>query len=119
MTIRELQRLVAETWTLDSYSEAFKANTLPHRDFQHALVHAMKAAGKLAAAVDEVEHGGEWPQDHSKYLADLVICAARMAAAWPKNGDFYSVDLSAAVFGRLERNAAVNAATREGGQSDG
>lgn len=102
-TIRELQSSLP--WTAH-YHRDFRASPMTHKDFAHALLHIHKAGGKLAAIVDDAEHKGhEW--DHaevSKYVADMVICALRMANTCP-NG---IIDLQRAVQDRLTaKNAAL------------
>ena len=68
----------------------------------HALVHMTKALGKVASALNDSEHEKR-PLRHSevaKYLADLVICAARF-------GDGH-VDLDLAVRERLAEKFPVS-----------
>lgn len=76
---------------------------MTHKDLGHALLHVHKAGGKLAAIVDDAEHGGvdfasvEVRTEVSKYLADFVICALRMANTCPDG----LIDLQRAVEDRL------------------
>ncbi len=101
-TIRELQ--TGLPWTVH-YHRDFRSSPMSHKDFGHALLHIMKAAGKLAAVVNTAEHGGH-NFDHASvapYIADMVVCALRMANTCP-NG---VVDLQKAV---EERIATKNAA---------
>lgn len=113
LTVADVQAIVARVWTLDGYGPAFCACTLPTRDFGHALGHVQKAAGRLFEVVDAYDHGrsGE-PPAIGKYLADLVICAARLASTAPGG----AVDLVAAVRERLaeisERGASARRAIR-------
>ena len=81
MTIQELQEHVRKAWTNETYSAAFNASTIPHKDATHALVHIAKAAGKLAAILDDADHGKAIDDDPGKYLADLMICSARASNA--------------------------------------
>jgi hypothetical protein len=84
--VSEVQAAVAELWNLNGYSAAFKGNELESRDFAHALLHVTKAAGQLATVVDNLDHGvllEVTPHDVMLKLADLVICAARMANTLP------------------------------------
>lgn len=81
----------------------------PSHDDQrtHAILHAVKAAGKLAAILEAEGHGGRPDEptvlDEPKYAADLVISAIRLA-------DVQGFDLEAAVKMRqLQRNAAQQA----------
>ena len=99
-TLRELQASLP--WTAH-YHRDFRASPMTHKDFGHALLHIHKAGGKLAAVLDDAEHGGvEWADpavraDVSKYVADMVICALRMANTCPDG----LIDLQRAVEDRL------------------
>jgi hypothetical protein len=99
-TLRELQSGLP--WT-GHYHRDFRSSPMTHKDFGHALLHVHKAGGKLAAMLDDAEHGGvEWAAadvraDASKYVADLVICALRMANTCPDG----VIDLQRAVEDRL------------------
>lgn len=86
-------------WTIH-YDRDFRASPVEHKDFQHALIHVMKASGKLASIVNDAEHGGtNWLDTKiDDYLADLVICALRMANTVPGR----KVDLARAVVSRIE-----------------
>ena len=55
------------------------------KNFAHALLHVQKACGKLAAVVNDAEHAGsEFKADEVDcYVADLVVCALRMANTCP------------------------------------
>jgi len=79
MTIAEIQEHVRLAWTNETYSKEFNGSGISHKDFGHALLHVMKAAGKLAAIVDDADHGKTNTDQAGKLLADLVICAARAA----------------------------------------
>lgn len=81
-TLRELQTQLP--WTIH-YHRDFRSSPMAHKDFAHALLHVFKAAGKLATLVNDAEHGGcEFkPEDTDAYVADLVICALRMANTCP------------------------------------
>lgn len=95
-TIRELQSSLP--WTAH-YHRDFRANPQSHKDFDHALLHIVKASGGLATVIDQAEHGGhEFEHDAvQKYVADMVICALRMANTCP-NG---IIDLQHAVEERI------------------
>jgi hypothetical protein len=82
LTLRSLQ--VQLPWNLP-YSHEFNSAQLPHLDFQHALMHVVKASGKLAALCDDADHGRDnfETEEVSARLADLVICALRMANTAP------------------------------------
>lgn len=81
-TIRELQSSLP--WT-GHYHRDFRTTPMAHKDFAHGLLHVQKAAGKLAAVVNDAEHGGHEfeHQAVAPYIADLVICALRMANTCP------------------------------------
>lgn len=75
MDLKKLQEEVNARW-------GSQDTNLCHRsDTNHALVHMMKALGKVSAALNDAEHEQRAPQANEvdKYLADLVICAARFA----------------------------------------
>lgn len=99
-TIRELQTSLP--WTAH-YHRDFRASPQTHKDFAHALLHIHKAGGKLAAIIDEAEHGGfDWADlakraEVEKFVADMVICALRMATTCPDG----QIDLQGAVERRL------------------
>lgn len=100
-SLRQLQ--VSLPWTI-RYSRDFRANPQSHKNFAHALVHVHKAAGKLAALVDDMDHDREVADDptlrerHAKYIADLVVCALRLANEFPGG----HVDLQKAVIERIQ-----------------
>jgi hypothetical protein len=73
---------------------------MSHKDFGHALLHVLKAAGKIAAVVNDAEHGGSdfKPEEVDRYVADLVVCALRMANTCPNR----CIDLQRAVEDRIE-----------------
>ncbi len=70
-------------------------------DAGHALVHMTKALGKVASALNDAEHDRRAPRSDeiAKYLADLVICAARFGHG--------VVDLDAACKARLAEKFPV------------
>lgn len=97
LTIRELQTQLP--WTV-RYHRDFRASPMSHKDFGHALLHVQKAAGKLAAVVNDAEHGGSdfQPNEVDRYVADLVVCALRMANTCPGR----QIDLQRSVENRIE-----------------
>ena len=97
LTIRELQSLLP--WTVH-YHHDFRASPMSHKDFAHALLHVTKACGKLATVVNDAEHGGSTftPSEVDRYVADLVVCALRMATTCPGR----QIDLQRAVEDRIE-----------------
>lgn len=98
-TIKEIQDTLP--WSI-AYGEAFKASPVAYKDFQHALIHVVKAAGKLSALIDDMDHDRLGPfgyVDVPKYLADLVICSVRMANVAPCG----KIDLQEAVEDRISQ----------------
>ena len=97
LTIRELQTQLP--WTVH-YHHDFRATPMTHKDFGHALLHVTKACGKLATVVNIAEHGGSEfaPEMVDRYVADLVVCALRMANTCPGR----TIDLQRAVEDRIE-----------------
>ena len=90
MDLKKLQDEVNARWALQLDNPCHRS-----ADANHALVHLTKALGKLASALNDAEHEQRETRadEVSKYLADLVICAARF-------GDGV-VDLDAACAARL------------------
>lgn len=88
MDIKVLQQEVNRRWSDQVGNPCYLS------DSTHALVHLTKALGKVASAINDAEHEGRSvrPDEVRKYLADLVICAARVAP---------DVDLAAACADRL------------------
>ena len=89
--VKLVQEKLPAYWTDQSYPDSFNQQPLPHRHYSHALTHAMKALGGLAALSDALDHermvnrgyvdpeAEQYMASAGKWLADLVICAARMA----------------------------------------
>lgn len=81
MTIQNLQ-LEMKPWTVEPHFTNNKDHSFM---FKHALFHAVKATGKIAGMADDHDHKGatDMPSisffGSDKYLADLVICAMKMA----------------------------------------
>lgn len=106
--LRFLQEELPKLWTHELYSREFRESPSKHKDFQHAHLHLMKAAGKLLEMIEEADHSEEplgcFPEEKvAKYLADLVICTVRMAGKNPSG----NVDLERAVFDRIEDKMGV------------
>ncbi len=95
MTLYDLQMNLP--WTI-KYSRDYRANPQSHKDFSHAILHAQKALGKLAAMADNLDHRRYEKEAPSRYLADLVICALRMANTYPD----LEIDLQEAVMDRIQ-----------------
>ncbi len=102
-----LEMLQAELpWGANDYNETFQKSPAIHKDFQHALVHVLKALGKLSSFAEAADHAEDvnFPYDEiSKYLADVVICTVRMANTKPNA----RVDLAKAVLDRIEEKMGV------------
>ena len=57
MNINNLQNSqIPAFWLEEQYPDSFNEAPLPHRHFNHALTHAMKALGQLAAYSDALDH---------------------------------------------------------------
>lgn len=120
--LKRLQDELPKLWTYEKYSDQFKTNPAAHRDFQHALLHAFKAAGKLLEMVEAADHadGPErgltyFPQaDVEKYLADIVISALRMATKNPTG----QVDLELAVVARINSKMGAKIEVVRGPESE-
>ncbi len=101
MHLRDMQDRLP--WgSLGTEAEAAK---FPHTDMQHALLHVVKAIGKLAERIEDADHGrGNFQAvDVKRLLADIVICALRMADVNPDD----AIDLERAVIDRVqEKNGA-------------
>lgn len=86
LTIRELQTNLP--WTI-RYSADFRASPLAHKDFAHSLHHVGKALGRLHELADNADHDRNVADnkslgaDYGKYVADLVVCALRIANTFP------------------------------------
>lgn len=106
MTIRELQTNLP--WTI-KYSQDFRSSPVTHKDFAHALHHVSKAAGKLHALADDMDHDRhvalfkEIREENEKYVADLVVCALRIANTFPGG----VIDLERVVIERIENKNNV------------
>lgn len=99
MSLRSLQHSLP--WTI-KYSRDFKANPQNHKDFAHAAVHTQKALGKICGYIDDMDHRRKSDVQVVPYVADLIICALRMA-----NTHFMTIDLQQAVILRLETKNGV------------
>jgi hypothetical protein len=109
LTLRDLQTCLP--WTVH-YHHDFRASPMMHKDFGHALLHVTKACGKIAAVVNDAEHGGSAfkQAEIDRYIADLVVCALRMANTCPGR----TIDLQRAVIDRIEeKNTAEIAGEKQ------
>ena len=95
MDIRTLQNEVNRRWELQIDNPCHQS-----AGPNHALIHIMKATGKFASALNDAEHEHRSLKrdDIAKYLADIVICAARFGS---------NLDLDAACFERLQEKFPV------------
>lgn len=96
MDISELQREVNARWELQIHNPCHTS-----ADCSHALLHITKASGKLASALNDAQHEDRecTEAEIGKYVADLVICAARFC------GNI--VDLNAACESRLSEKFPI------------
>ena len=98
MDLKEVQTEIERRWGLSEYSAEYKARPDAQRDAHHAALHITKALGKIAGALDAIDHGNTSGNIESA-LADIVICVARIASRWP---DVEQIDISEAVRRRIE-----------------
>jgi hypothetical protein len=102
LNLSDLQEAVARGWTNEGYSEPFNSSPVFHKDFDHALKHVRKAAQALENMTEAADHGAHWVDKDreaiAKYVADLIISAARLANVSPMG----IIDLDMAVIKRLE-----------------
>lgn len=106
--LKLLQVELPKLWTDELYSLEFRAHPAKHKDFQHALIHVIRAVGELSSMVELADHSGAsqhtFPNyEVEKYLADLVICSVRLALTSPTG----PIDLEKAVLDRIERKMGV------------
>lgn len=105
-SLHDLQNEAA--WGAHTYSDAFNADPRPHRDAAHAVLHIAKATGKLCGAIDNLDHAEELdPRTVPKALADVVICALRVANTWPVG----KIDVADAIDARLAEKGIGPSAT--------
>ena len=103
MHLKELQNRLP--WVAKN-SRKFNDNPQEHKDFAHAISHAMKALGELSSMVEEMDHiqsAKYFAVNPEKYMSDLVICALRMANTFPGR----KIDLEAEIIHRLESKNGV------------
>jgi hypothetical protein len=91
MNLVRLQREVNYRWSLQLGNPCHES-----ADAGHALVHLTKALGRVASAFNDAEHEKRAVrgEEVAKYIADIVICAARFSDG--------IVDLNEACRARLE-----------------
>lgn len=104
MTLNDLQDAVEKGWTGELYSKEFKNRNCIYKDFDHALKHIRKAAQALENMTEFADHHSDdmaplSRSDISKYVADIVICAARLANVCP----IATIDLDKVVMDRVEQ----------------
>jgi hypothetical protein len=106
--LKMLQEKLPEIWTNEFYSVLFNSSPVPYKDFDHALKHVLKAAVRLQEMTEEADHSGveKLPpkEDVEKYLADLVICAVRLAIKSPVG----EIDLEQAIRDRIRKKMYVD-----------
>lgn len=105
MDLKEVQTEIEKRWGSSEYSDEFNARPDVQRDAHHAALHITKALGKLASELDDLDHKNGDPAPAvvdvsvvTNALADIVICAARVASKWPEA----RIDLNEAVRRRIE-----------------
>lgn len=73
MNLGELQDEINARWGSAAYKPGVQ-----HAD--HAVLHLMKALGKISASVEQASHINGEEIDVRKQVADLVICSVRLAS---------------------------------------
>jgi hypothetical protein len=109
--LKFLEKELPKLWTDELYSKEFRESNSPYKDFQHGYLHVMKAAGHLLEMIEEADHCrltedvvSYFPKDDvSNYVADLIICAVRLALKNPSG----VVDLEKAVIDRIYNKMGV------------
>lgn len=103
--VQRLQDGLKKLWTDELYSDQFRSSPSKYKDFDHALKHVRKAAQALENMTEEADHGADSFDANAvkKYVADLMICAIRLANVSPTG----ALDLEDAVFDRIERKMGV------------
>jgi len=115
--IQRLQEGLKKLWTNELYSEQFKDSPSKYKDFDHALKHVLKAATRLLEMTEDADHTGVSTFDGNavkKYVADLVICAVRLANVDPTG----LLDLEKAVFERIERKMGARLEREADGEEE-
>jgi hypothetical protein len=100
MSLSELQR--RQPWTVP-YSLAFlkSAPRLQHLKSSHAVLHAAKSVGKLAAVFEAADHGHDINEEEvANMCADLVTAAMRLA-------NLYSFDLQFVLERRVKEKNGI------------
>jgi hypothetical protein len=99
-TISHLQE--TQPWTIP-YGVEQTESRVPHKEVAHALAHIAKATGHLFNLVEQADHGRDlWQTPEGQRtlkarLADLVICAIRIANVVPGG----PINLEQAVLDRI------------------
>lgn len=106
LTIRHAQHV--QPWTVPyapGILEAIDTGSVPYAMSNHAVLHAAKSVGKLAAVFEAADHGapiGSPERDTIKAMsADLLTIALRLA-------NLHGFDLAAALVERVEEKNGVD-----------
>jgi len=73
MKLKRLQHEIDALWGSAAYKPGVQ-----HAD--HAVLHLMKALGKIATMIEQTHHIDGDDPDVRNQVADLVICSARLAS---------------------------------------
>ena len=73
MKLEQLQYEIEKRWGSASYKMGVQ-----HAD--HAVLHLMKALGKIATLLEQTHHVNGDEPDVKGQVADLIICATRLAS---------------------------------------
>lgn len=105
--IAELQSKMG--WDVERYGDEYQENPATMKHVEHALLHVIKATGKIAAIVEHIDHMDDIdvvPADvegYDKYVADILICAVRLACVGPE-----PTNLAGVVHKRMQEKEAYN-----------
>lgn len=110
MDLKDVQKEIDARWGSSAYSAEFNARPDEQRDAHHATLHITKALGKVASALDDLDHGtGINVAEVRSALADIVICTGRVASRLPR----HPIDLGEAVRSRIKAKFPPNHASAE------
>lgn len=120
ITLRDIQDVQSEQLWMSGgngpnpYSVYYQQDQRSYKDVEHALLHVMKAVGKIASVIEDADHSKSPEFTHEQvalFTADLVNCAIRIANTLP-TGKF---DLMDALIKRIEgkNNVSVTEALKK------
>jgi hypothetical protein len=112
--LSDLQRTIQSLWASVKYSSSYMARADPQRDAASALLELAESVGSISHDLSILEREGYHRSDEKKAadaIADVVICAARIASTWPSTSwPFKPIDLQLAVSNRLSQKFSYRSA---------